>query len=86
MWYNPDVDISPVNPLGFVDVRKAYASGIVSGDVSIEQSSFNGVDDPGSLMHRSQDVFEAYRKADYVKKSLAASKSETEKASSDGTN
>lgn len=70
--YNPASDLEPVDQFGFVDVRAAYANGVVDGNVTIEQSSFNGVDDPDTIMNRPRDIFESYRQADYVKSAVKA--------------
>lgn len=72
--YNPALDLEPVDQFGFVDVRAAYDKGVVDGNISIEQSSFNGVDDPSTIMDRPRDTFESYRQADFVKRAVSAAK------------
>lgn len=80
--YNPLVDLEPVDQFGFVDVRAAYANGVVEGNVNIEQASFNGVDDPSTIMDRPRDIFESYRQADYVKSAVSAAETESKAATS----
>lgn len=83
--YSPSVDLEPVDQFGFLDVRKAFVSGAVDGKLSIEETSFNGVDDPSTLLHRSKDIFESYRKADAVAGALKkAAESKTSAATSPG--
>lgn len=78
--YDPAVDLEPVDQFGFVDVRAAYANGVVEGNVTIEQSSFNGVDDPETIMDRPRDIFESYRQADFVKSAVSAAETESKAA------
>lgn len=70
--YNPQKDNAPVDQVGFVNLRDAYVNSVIPGDLSVETSEFNGVDDPSSLLGRSHDVFESIRKGQYVQKSAAA--------------
>lgn len=71
--YNPDKDISPVDPIGFVDIREAYVNGNVPSDISVSPLDFNDVDDPESLLGRGSDIFDNLRRADYVSGSSAKS-------------
>lgn len=70
--YNPTKDNSPVDQVGFVNLRDAYVNSVIPGDLSVDVSEFNGVDEPGSLLGRSHDVFEAIRKGQSVQKASAA--------------
>ena len=70
--YNPQKDNVPVDQVGFVNLRDAYVNSVIPGDLSVDVSEFNGVDEPGSLLGRSHDVFEAIRKGQSVQKSAAA--------------
>lgn len=65
--YNPLRDLNPVDQVGFVDLRDAYVNHSLPGNLSVTLEDYNGVDDPSSLIGCSRDVFEAYRKAQYVK-------------------
>lgn len=67
--YDPIKDIAPVDQFGFVDLRSAFVNASIPGDLSFSEESFNGVEEPRSLVGRSSDVFEAIRKAEYVKSS-----------------
>lgn len=65
--YDPVKDIAPVDQLGFVDLRNAFVNNTIPGDLACSDESFNGVEDPSSLLGKSSDVFDAYRKASYVR-------------------
>lgn len=80
--YDPQKDLAPVDQFGFVNLRDAYINGSLPGDLSVSAEDYNGVDDPGSLLGRSADVFEAYRKAEYVKRAESAAAAEAAAASS----
>lgn len=64
--YDPIVDIHPVEKFGFVNLRDCFVNSSVPSDISVDPLSFNGVEDPGSLLGRPSDIFDAYRRADYV--------------------
>lgn len=70
--YDPKRDISPVDQFGFVDLRDAFANHSLPGTLVSSDESFNGVEDPASLLGKSADVFDAYRKAQYVKSAESA--------------
>lgn len=75
--YDPQRDLAPVDQFGFIDLHDAYVNHCVPGDIAVNVEDYNGVDDPASLIGKSQDVFEALRKAGYVKSaesSVAAAK------------
>lgn len=77
LLYDPKFDLSDVDQFGFVDLRKSYAEGVVSGDVAISDESFNEAP-PDALLNRPDDIFAAYRQRDYVRKSLEAARSQNE--------
>lgn len=79
--YDPRFDVAPVDQFGFVNLREAFVNSAVPGDLNFEQLEFNGVDEPASLLGRSYDVFDAIRKAQYVKSAESAGKVETAPAS-----
>lgn len=73
--YDPAKDIAPVDQVGFIDLHDAFVNGSIPGDLGVNDESFNGVDDPASLMDRPSDKFDAYRKADYVHKGMSVATS-----------
>lgn len=52
---------------GAIDLRVAYETGVVSGDLENIEGNFNGIEDPGSIMGSPGDVFEALRASDALK-------------------
>lgn len=64
--YNKCVDRSEVDQFGFVNLNEAFEKGIIPANAGTTDESFNGVAAPGILLPRSQDVFEALRKTNYV--------------------
>lgn len=68
--YNPDVDRQEVDQFGFVNLNEAFENGIIPANAGMTDESFNGVAAPGILLPRSQDVFEALRKTNYVQSVL----------------
>lgn len=74
--YNKKCDLYPVDQVGFLDLRSAFVNGVVDGNFSISDESYNAAS-PADLMHRPLDNFDAMRQADMIKSSMAA-QSETE--------
>lgn len=71
-----DADRCPVMPGQSVDIAAAIQSGRVPVDSAPDTSSFNGIDNPGDIIGRPRDYFEAleleasyrsYRKPEEVK-------------------
>lgn len=88
--FDPAVDKAAVDQFGFVDLRKAYSEGVISGAVSFDDDKFNGVQDPSCLLHRGDDKFARMRQADSVKSQLrsakAAAKASAEQVTPSGEN
>lgn len=72
--FNPVKDQNPVDQVGFVDLRKAFLTATIPGDLSVDESRYNGVEEPASLVGRPSDVFDAIRKGQYVQGAAAPSK------------
>lgn len=85
--FDPLRDISSVDQFGFLNLREAYLNNSIPGEVASDVESYNGVEDPSSLIGKSNDVFEALRKAEYVKGAEAtrAAAADAAVASSAGT-
>lgn len=56
--YNPDSDIQDVEQFGFVDLKAANENSSIPVIDGLEDSKFNGVEDPRSLGFMPKDVFE----------------------------
>lgn len=79
--YNPEKDLQEVDQFGFLNLNECYEKGIIPSDLDMTDESFNGVQNPGTLISRSQDVFDGLRKAEYVRACLdKMSAEEREKA------
>lgn len=59
--YDPDVDIRPVDTVGFINLRDAYVNHNVPTVVATDPEQYNGIDDPESIAGTPKDIFEAYR-------------------------
>lgn len=81
---DPAVDLHPVNPLGEVNLRKAFLNGSIEGMVAFNDDSFNGVLDPSDLMPRPKDAFERIRQGQYVRESLRAAQASAEAGHTEG--
>lgn len=59
--YNPVVDIKPVDEYGWIDAAVAYINKSVPSDLVTQESDYNGIDDPDSILGKPDDVFSALR-------------------------
>lgn len=83
--FNPDKDLHVVDtPMAGVDLRSAYAHGVVPAGVVGSDLEFNDVEDPSSLMNHPQDQFEAMRQSDHVKCALKSRAEAEPKAATEG--
>ena len=80
--FDPLYDLEEVDQFGFVDLRHALAEGVLPGDLQVDESQFNGIDDPESIIGVASDQFDAIRKGAYVKSAESAAKANAEAASS----
>ena len=65
--YNEMTDIHDVDQFGFVDLVECLENGQVPSTISDSEPQYNDIDDPGSILGKPSDVFEAYRMQGYVK-------------------
>lgn len=59
-------NIASVEQYGYVDLRVAYANASVPSTLEGVEGSFNGIDDPKSILGMPDDVFSAMRAAKAV--------------------
>lgn len=57
--FNPEVDVQEVDQFGFVDLNDAFRNGCVRGDLSVNEESYNDLDDPRIIGAKPRDTFEA---------------------------
>lgn len=69
--FDPSRDMREVDPLGYVDLGKALMTGIVPSNVSGNMSSYNGIENPESILGSPSDVFESLRMIDSINQSSA---------------
>lgn len=62
--YDPAKDYSEVDQFGFVDIRKSMINGYVPNDLQSDNTAFNGIDNPASIVGKPSDIFESYRMMD----------------------
>ena len=72
-------DMYPVDQMGFVNLREAYASGTVSGSAPTSADAFNEAS-YDSMLHRPDDDFSRDRQMKYVRSTLNAQKAAEEAA------
>lgn len=58
--------IKSVEQIGFIDLRVAFATGVVPCDIDGVEGNFNGVENPASILGKPDDVFSAMRAAKAV--------------------
>lgn len=64
--FDPVRDLQDVDQFGFVDLNEAIANGVVPSDLNVNEETFNGIEDPRSIIGKPMDTFEAYRMASYI--------------------
>lgn len=65
--YDPEKDLNPVDPYGFINLAEAYEKGSVPTVVADEVANYNGIDDPESIIGTPHDIFEAYRMNEHIR-------------------
>lgn len=66
--FNPEQDIHEVDQFGFIDLVECMANGEVPSTIADSEDQYNGIEDPGEILGKPSDVFEAYRMSDYIKR------------------
>ena len=66
--YDPEKDLAPVDPFGYINLAEAYINHNVPTTVNDEVVNYNGIDDPESMLATPRDIFEAYRMNDAIQK------------------
>lgn len=64
--FDKDKDVKPVDQFGFIDLRSAFEHGYVPGSADVEESDYNDIENPASIIGKPEDAFEAMRMQDYV--------------------
>lgn len=75
--YDEEKDLQAVDQIGWIDLGEAIRNGYIPGSMEADDTVYNGIEDPASIMTNASDVFELYRQADYVKSFGESSKSDS---------
>lgn len=67
-----DKDLQIVEQVGYVDLRRAYEDSCVPSDLGVDESTYNGIDEPSSIIGKPDDVFAAHRAAESYKQAQSA--------------
>lgn len=75
--YNPEKDNMQVDDFGYVDLVAVMAKGEVPGNIGVDDSMYNNIEDPSLIFGKPYDNFSAIRMMDAIK-SAGSNKPETE--------
>lgn len=70
--YNPVEDIKPVDSFGWLDLASAYVNKTVPSDTVTQDTEYNGIDDPASILGKPTDVFHALRMQDSIEAAVSS--------------
>lgn len=59
--FNPDIDLNPVAPSGFLNLQEAWINGAVPSDLVSSTEDYNGIDSPDGVAGKPRDFADAYR-------------------------
>lgn len=76
--YNPVFDLKPVDEFGWIDAAEAYVNKSVPSNLITQESDYNGIDDPDSILGKPDDVFSALRMQERIVNASSGEKSESE--------
>lgn len=57
--FDPLRDIRDVDQTGYVDLALAFAMNSIPANIEADVDSYNGIEDPASILGSPKDVFEA---------------------------
>lgn len=82
--FDPLLDECEVDQFGFVNLREAFLEGSIPGDLAVDETQYNGMDDPDAVGTRADDQFAAIRQAQALTAAEAAAAAKAKAASSAG--
>ena len=59
--FNPAEDIAEVEQTGYIDLVDAFENHAIPADLSADDVSFNGIEEPDSILGRPRDRFDSMR-------------------------
>lgn len=72
--YDSKKDIAEVDQLGYVDVVKAFADGVVQGATSLDEGKYNKIENPDAVLGKPSDIFDMMQMSRTIKDYKASSK------------
>lgn len=75
--FDPLMDFAEVDQFGYINLRQAFLTGVVDGQLAPEEGAYSGIDDPEAIMSAPKDEFEAIRQAQYAASYKPKSKSQS---------
>lgn len=66
-YFNEERDVHAVDQFGFIDLAECLSNGEVPATIADSEDQYNDIEDPGEILGKPSDVFEAYRMGDYIK-------------------
>ena len=57
--FDPIRDKTPVSQTGFIDLKSAMVNNVIPSQIADTEDSYNGIEDPVSILGKPRDVFEA---------------------------
>lgn len=59
-------DLQDVDQMGYVNLHDAVKNGVIPSNLSFDESSYNDIEDPRSILGKPRDKFEAMQMAHVV--------------------
>lgn len=73
-------DVCEVDQIGYVDLRMAYETHTIPGNLNPEDLSYNEIEDPASITGKPSDIFEAVQAGHKYASFLEGQSSEEDKS------
>lgn len=75
-WFDPQRDNQSVEQTGFVDLVKSFAAKSIPSDLMLDEASFNGIEDPQSILGKPSDIFDGIQMRETISNYSAPSNNE----------
>lgn len=74
--YNKDRDLEEVDQIGYVDLRKAFETNTIAGNLDVDTLQFNGIEDPETIAGKPSSVFDAVQMSHEIAAGMEKTSSE----------
>lgn len=81
--FDPKKDIQKVDQFGYVNLNKAFENGYVEGNVDVNETDYNDIENPASIIGKPSDAFEAMRMQDALVSGVKSANAVSAKKSSE---